>query len=345
MVFESILVAVDFRQPSLAAARWAAEQFKAAKTLEVVHVSPVPEMPKFLGTVNPGEATEEPSLDGRIQGLRGFVDTLPGDNATAQVRVGQEVTEIRRRAATMEADLVILGRSPASTANGRTLYRLIRGLNVPALVISGAPAAGPRRILVGVDDGPIGASVTAWAAALADHFGADLTLLHVLNPKGMLPRSAGSSNGTQLDPRRVVINRTHYWLRELYRKVTGEPFKGRTTVAIGSAGPVIREHAIATAADMIIVGRNGRHAEGPTELGTTTRMLLRGVRLPIVVVPPERPALLNDRFERSMVQRAAPGPEPARISLAELSVLGPVGQPPNRMAGRLEPHFSQGETL
>jgi hypothetical protein len=98
MQLQRILVAIDFKQPSLAAARWAAAQFKAATTLEMMHVSPVAEIPRFLGMANPIEGGDGPSLAGRIQGLRGFVDTLPARNATAQVRVGHEVSELRRRA-------------------------------------------------------------------------------------------------------------------------------------------------------------------------------------------------------------------------------------------------------
>lgn len=321
-----ILVAVDFRPPSLAAARWAADQFKAATALEMVHVSPVAESPRFLGTVNPGDAGDGPSLAGRIQGLRGFVDTLPAGNATAQVRVGHEVTELRRRATTMEADLVILGRSPASTANGRTLYRLIRSLNVPALVIAGEPGAAPRRILVAVDDATISASVMGWSAVLANHFGAEVTLLHVLSPKAMLPRAATGSDQdrTLAEAHRITVNRTHSWLRELYRKVTGEPFNGRTTVAIGSAGPVIREHSIAIGADMVVMGRNGRHAEGPTELGTTTRMVLRGVRKPVVVVPPHKAGSLGGGLRDLAFHQRPLVRDPARISIAEMSVFGPV---------------------
>lgn len=328
MPLNRILVAVDFRQPSLAAARWAADQFKAATTLEMVHVSPVAEMPRFLGTFNSGDGGDEPSLAGRIQGLRGFVDTLPASNATAQVRVGHEVTELRRRATTMEADLVILGRSPASTANGRTLYRLIRGLDVPALVIAGEPGGAPRRILVAVDDAPISASVMGWSARLANHFGARLTLLHVLNAKAMLPSvDSGHEYDVELaSAHRVTINRTHNWLRELYRKVTGEPFNGHTTVAIGSAGPVIREHSIGIGADMVIVGRNGRHAEGPTEIGTTTKLVLRGVRKPIVVVPPRKAPSLSGGPQGIALHQRPLVPDPARISIAEMSVFGP-GEP------------------
>jgi nucleotide-binding universal stress UspA family protein len=197
-------------------------------------------------------------------------------------------------------------------------------------VIAAEPGAAPRRILVAVDDAPISASIMAWSSVLAKHFEARLTLLHVLNAKAMWPSSATGhdSDGAQADVHRITVNRTHSWLRELYGKVTGEPFNGRTTVAIGSAGPVIREHSIAIGADMVVIGKNGSHAEGPTELGTTTKMVLRGVRKPVVVVPPHKAASLGGGLrdlafhERPLVR------DPARISIAEMSVFGPVEPQP-----------------
>ena len=49
------------------------------------------------------------------------------------------------------------------------------------MVIGNGIEQRPRRILAAVDDVPIGRQVVDWAARLAQYFGAELTLLHVLS--------------------------------------------------------------------------------------------------------------------------------------------------------------------
>lgn len=321
-----ILVGVDFRQPSLAAAQWTTAQFKDRSAIEIVYIDPVSETPGFLDSVSlaPDKAAGT-TLMGKVKGLRGFVDTLQAGDIAAHVRVGQEVAELSSRAKIWEADLVVLGRSKASPAAGRTLHRLIRGLNVPALVIGPEGGTAPRRILVAVDDAPTAEHVVRWSSVLAKHFGARLNLLHVLSNRS-IPGSAvpidelGRSGLRRL---RTTVNQAHSWLRHLYRETVQESFAGRTTVAIGSAGPVILEHSQATRADMIIVGRNGKHAVGPTELGTTSKLVLRGARVPITVVPPHR-RQPHDQVRREMANtRRTLAGDAGRITYAEMEVFGP----------------------
>ncbi len=76
-LLERILVGVDFRQPSLAAARWAAAHFGSCARIELAHVLPIPTVPGFLQPTMPvlddqlGAAIRSP-----LPGLRGFAATL-----------------------------------------------------------------------------------------------------------------------------------------------------------------------------------------------------------------------------------------------------------------------------
>jgi nucleotide-binding universal stress UspA family protein len=116
--------------------------------------------------------------------------------------------------------------------------------------------------------------MVAWAAAWARQFDARLLLLHVLQ--------AGAAGD-------VAIRRTHAVVRQVYHHVVRAPFTGRTTVAVGQSGAVLLEHARAIRADIIVLGRTGKHAAGPTELGTTTRLLLRAAQVPVAIIPPGLP--------------------------------------------------------
>jgi nucleotide-binding universal stress UspA family protein len=302
MSLERILVGVDFRQPSLAAARWVSEHF-GSSNVEILHVNPVPETPGFLGAeFHRGQDANGTSLAGRTKGLRGFAETLPAPNVSTQVRVGDEVAELTRRAKTWDANMVVLGGPRASAASGRTLHRLIRNLDAPALVIGPKGGQVLQHILVALDDAPIAAALVRWSQTMAKHFGARLTLLHVLSDKLMSGNPGGVSDNVDVG-RQVMINRAHAWMRELYHRAAGEPFTGRTTVAVGPAGPVLLEHADAVEADMIVVGRNGRHAVGETELGAVTKLMLRAAQVPVAVIPPAQHRLQQMTTGRE----AAPG--------------------------------------
>jgi nucleotide-binding universal stress UspA family protein len=290
-VLERILVGVDFRQPSLAAAKWASTHFGSRTRIGLAHVRSVPEVPGFAEPVMP-------ALDDRLMrrvgsplpGLRGFAATLGARDPSIHVRVGHTVSSLADMAGNLEADLVVLGRKTLDASRGRTLERLIRRLTVPALVIGNGIGKRPRRILAAVDDAPIGRQVVDWAARLARHFGAELTLLHVLSD-ALLAHDWGSEERSGEQPGPVSLGSSarwvppaHAWLRGLGTTHGGLAVV-RTIVAVGAVGPMILARARAARADLIVVGRNGAHATGPGDIGSATHLALRAAQVPLLVVP------------------------------------------------------------
>jgi len=290
-----ILVGVDFRQPSLAAARWAAAHFEAC-AIELAHVFPIPEVPPFLRPLMPAlDDRLKPAAANPLPALRGFAGTLGAKDLSVQVRVGSPVDSLAEAAATFDADLVVLGRKAPGGRRGRTLKRLLRRLAVPALVVDSRVRESPRRILAAVDDAAVGRKVVEWATALAQHFDAELTLLHVLS-EAMLAHqwrweeraceseSVSQSESVSLGKSFRLVAPTHAWLQRLSQDV-GQSARGRTIVAVGAPGPVILERARVSRADLIVVGRNGAHAMSTVDLGSATRLTLRAAQVPILVVP------------------------------------------------------------
>jgi nucleotide-binding universal stress UspA family protein len=284
---DRMLVGVDFRQPSLAAARWAATHLGHRTRLALAHVQTVPEVPGFLQPMMP-------VLDDRLvarfgsplPGLRGFAATLGATDLSVHVRVGHTVQSLTDIAGNLEADLVVLGRKTLDGSRGRTLERLIRGLPVPALIIGNGTGQRPKRILAAVDDAPIGRQVVE----LAQCFGAELTLLHVLSD-ALLAHDWGSEESSNEEPRQVSLGNssrwvtpTHAWLRSV-GTIDRHPSVVRTSVAVGAVGPMILSRARAARADLIVVGRDGAHASGPGGIGSATRLALRGAQVPLLVVP------------------------------------------------------------
>jgi nucleotide-binding universal stress UspA family protein len=286
---ERILVGVDFRQPSLVAARWAAAHFGTC-AIELAHVLPVPEVPAFLRPVMPALddrlTTPAPSL---LPALRGFAGTLGAKDLSVQVRVGPPVESLVEAAATFGAELVVLGRKALDGSRGRTLERLIRRLPVPALVVDSRVHQSPRRILAAVDDATGGRNVVGWAAALAQHFGAELMLLHALNESLLAHQwpwedGACKTESVRLGKSSRWVAPTHAWLQRLSEDA-GRPPQGRTIVAVGAPGPAILGRAQVNRADLIVVGRNGSHAMSAADTGSTTRLTLRAAKVPVLVVP------------------------------------------------------------
>jgi universal stress protein E len=302
---ERILVGVDFRQPSLAAARWAAAHFGTC-AIELAHVLTVPEVPAFVRPVMPALddrlQTAAPSL---LPALRGFAGTLGAKDLSVQVKVGLPIESLAEAAATFGAELVVLGREALDGRRGRTLERLIRRLPVPALVVDSRVRESPRRILVAVDDAAIGANVVGWAAALAQYFGAELMLLHALNESLLAHQwpweeTACESESGRLGKSSRWVAPTHAWLQRLSDDAGRAP-KGRTIVAVGAPGPVILGRAQVNRADLIVVGRNGSHAMSAADIGSATRLILRAAQVPVLVVPGATP--LGVRHGQTTVAR------------------------------------------
>jgi nucleotide-binding universal stress UspA family protein len=254
---QRMLVGVDFRQPSLAAGKWAAAHFGTDAKIELAYVLPVPEVPRFLRQVMPVlDDRLETAIASPLGALRGFAATLGAKHLSLQARVGPTVTALADVARTSDADLVVLGRKTLDGSRGRTLERLIRRLTTPSMVIGGHVDERPRRILAAVDDAAIGGYVVDWAAGLAKYFGAELTLLHVLSD-ALLTHKWHRGQGTRDDRSCARLGRsfrwmapTHAWLRGLGCIEEQLPVV-RTAVAVGAPGPVILERARAIRADLI----------------------------------------------------------------------------------------------
>ena len=111
-----ILVAVDFRQASLAAVRFAATRLGSAAEIELVHVAEHPEVP---------HATRS---------LQGLAETLRPRRVAARVLEGPRISALAERAVAFEADLVVVG-CGTDGPGGATLDGLARLLAVPVVVV------------------------------------------------------------------------------------------------------------------------------------------------------------------------------------------------------------------
>lgn len=265
-----ILVAVDFRQPSLAAARWVATHLRSAEEVELAHAVRRPEMPAFLQALSLPEPTwRDPGLESVDRALQGLAGTLHWRRISVATLEGAPVQALAGRALTSGADLLVVGRDVLDRSRGRTLERLIRRLPIPVLAIGAMARERPTQVIASVDAAPLRTGVVHCAGVLAGLLGTELTLLHAL-PEGL---------GQQ------VLGLTEAWLEGLRcESAVGSSVSTEIRVVEGPAAPCLLSEARSKGA-LVVIGRNGADTTGGRDLGSTTRLLLAEAPGPVLVVP------------------------------------------------------------
>lgn len=142
------------------------------------------------------------------------------------------------------------------------------------------------RILCALDFSTLGDGALVVARALADRLEVPLSLVHVYEtPWYAYPEiELGQMGGG--DPEAV-----EGWFREKAGRlleVRLAELGGRATGEVVEGTPihrVVRDHAAAIGADLIVVGTHGRSAPGRYLLGSVAETLVRSAGIPLVVVP------------------------------------------------------------
>jgi nucleotide-binding universal stress UspA family protein len=288
-----VLVAVDFSESSVAAARWSVRHFAPDAEHRFVHVLDLAEPPAFLG--GPTAAREEelrraPEIaDSR---LRALARELIGDEPVT-VREGKPVREISRAAAELDADVVVVGehgRKGLQGWVGSTAEGLAGSSPAPVLLTRALPSGPPGRILAAVDESNRSMEVLVWARVLSERFHSPLHVVYSLDvvrygfPQGPgqpLPAADPAEETAALE-----------WLRELTREAGLAGDKIRIQVTEGEPGAAIVATAIRDRTDLIVMGSRGAGSVGRVLLGSVSRSVLRQAPCSVFVVgdPARSPA-------------------------------------------------------
>ena len=139
-----IVVAMDFSEQAITAARWVAQHFARGAELVLVHVLHVPPRPRFLRMPH---AAADRLVDTARVGAEARLRELSASIATAliwpEVRVGKPDEEVVRVAADYDARLIVVGRPPVREgARGRvgiTVRRILARSDIPVLSVGTVP--------------------------------------------------------------------------------------------------------------------------------------------------------------------------------------------------------------
>ena len=293
-------MALDFSDPSVAAAEWVARHFAAGAELVFVHVLHVPEPPRFLEGRYPSRGRlVETARTGAELRLRELASTLATGLVWTEVRVGNPDEEIVRVAAEYGADLIVVGRSaPRAGLWGRlgtTAHRVLRRTAVPVLLAGEARAHSPSRLLVGLDDSELTGSVLDWTGFLLERSGGEAVVMHVVHPlefdhtatlqRGLLRSAADALDGDPAEE--PPLRDAQAWLRDrLDERFGSSPVRARMTpVAIeGLPAASLIAEASRRDRDLIVLGSRGAGTVQRFLLGSVAEAVLRDSSWPVLVV-------------------------------------------------------------
>jgi nucleotide-binding universal stress UspA family protein len=294
MRLKRVLVTTDFSDASRQALPLAVElarQFDA--TLALVHVFPAA-LPGELSHLGIVFEQERLAAEARIR-LERFRETeLP---ASLRVEVtlleGAAGNQIITFAKDAEADLIVIATHGHTGLKhlwlGSTAERVVRHAPCPVLVVHERPVPMRfpgdvlcrfQRILVPTDFSEASQPALRYAAAFAKPCGAEVTLIHVVEPPLYPEFGYAHVPAQEAKAKRDANEKLDVSRRELAQA----GIQAGSVVRSGSAFREIAGQAAEGGADLIVVGTHGRGAIAHALLGSTAERVVRHASCPVLVV-------------------------------------------------------------
>jgi nucleotide-binding universal stress UspA family protein len=233
---------------------------------------------RWLGERNEGETLVEADEHQRLQALAAGLAQRYAIDVRAHVAVGHPVEQVIRHANEVDAGLIVTGTRGGGffrgVVIGSTAERIARRSSRPVLMVRQLPHEPYQRVLVPVD-------FSEWSHAsidLARRFApaATLVLMHAVEvPYESKMRTAGVADNVVARYRDAAWHEAQQRLREL----ASSAGLGNDQVCVVTpygADPwmLIVQHENENDCDLVVIGRQGRHALDELLLGSTTRMVL-----------------------------------------------------------------------
>lgn len=298
---ERVVVAIDFSEPSLQAARWVAHDFAPGAELILVHAIHLPPA-RLSFTDRPEERRRlvETTRMGAEVRLRQLSESIATGLVWLEVRVGEPSEEIVRVATEYDADLVVVGPPEGRPGiRGTTVQRVLRRSTVPVLLARPRRSAklnGQRpQLLAAVDDSTVTSAVLEWGRYLAQRLSVHATVVHALDGTHY-SSVAGRAESVgwpdvytpRYGPPSVItdIRAAERWLTERVRALDGgTEMTPVVTGRLSSPADVILEEADARDAELIVLGSRGAGAVPRLLFGSVAEQVLLGASCPVLVVP------------------------------------------------------------
>jgi len=283
-----IVVATDLSAPSRHAASRAALLAKAGGApLTLVHTvggTALDDLRRWLAEAHSADEGEQTvaALEGearqRLQALADELSQRHGIPVQAELATGHAVDQVTRYADEADAALLVTGTRGAGffrgVVLGSTAERIAKRSARPVLMVRQLPHEPYRRVLVPVDFSDWSLAAVQRAQRVAP--GATLVLMHAVElPYEGKMRLAGVSDTVLARYVRTARLEAESRLRALAAEAGLAADQVRLSLP-GGADPwmLIVQEEQEQDCDLIVIGRQGRHALDELLLGSTTRMVL-----------------------------------------------------------------------
>jgi universal stress protein A len=157
---------------------------------------------------------------------------------------------------------------------------------IPAQSLATASVFKLRKILVPIDFSDCSKKALAYAIPFARQFGAELNLLHVVEPYPAVPEMAPFDAETTEDGRLEL---------EALRKELGNAVSCSTLVRLGAPPTEITSAARDLDADLIVISTHGRKGLSRMFLGSTAEKVVRSAPCPVLIVRESEREFLPDQ--------------------------------------------------
>jgi nucleotide-binding universal stress UspA family protein len=290
-MYDEILIPTDGSEGASEAIARALDLARVAEAR--IHVLSVVQTGTESGGPTTAERTARPDQEAAsardaIEGIREQA-AATGRPVESAVRDGSPAEEIRDYVATRDIDLVVMGTHGRANAErsglGSTTQRVITRADVPVLSVRLSPGTAPEsgyamydHVVIPTDGSDVAERAADRALEIAEHYGADVHVVYVVDPTTYDQADAQRSivgllkEGGQ---RAVETIATEAGDRNL--PVTSDLLRGSPAEEIGS-------YATGVDADLIALGTRGRSAASDKLLGGTTARLVRQSEIPILTV-------------------------------------------------------------
>jgi nucleotide-binding universal stress UspA family protein len=175
---------------------------------------------------------------------------------------------------------------------GSVTEEVVRTAPCPVLAVRSdgdeAPSPIVRRILVPVDFSDASSAAVRHANALAQTYGAEIDLLHVVE-QVVYPSAYGVEPA--YFPTQEVLARVERTLGEMAREGLGRN-QVQVSAVVGYAPMSILDHADEHDIDLIVIATHGRSGLDRMLLGSVAERVLRRAPTPVFIVKPDRASLV-----------------------------------------------------
>lgn len=286
-----ILAATDLSGPARhaveRAALVAAGSDSALAMIHIANLAPLDQVRQLLSSEP--ERLEQDLVDQLRDALRTLAATIHerfGVTPALRVATGDLLPELLNHAATLPADLLVLGARGSSFLRhillGTTAERLLSSSRVPMLVVKQPPHEPYRQLLVPVDFSASSLRALRLARTIAPR--ADISVLHVFEVpfEGQL-RYAGVDESKIEHYRAIAHNQAWEKLRQLRSSAELDDARVELLVRQGDVSQRILEQEQEADCDLIVIGKHGKDAIEELLLGRVTRHVLTEAQGDILV--------------------------------------------------------------